>query len=310
MTRALRMLGALACALALAAPARGDDESERGDRRWRATPDVSVEISVVSGRIEIRGWERDELRVSVRGAGADALDIDADRVGEGEPVEWVSVRAPGRRRFWSRGGLDVEVRVDVPRGADVRARIVNGPIEAKDVGGRLSLHAANGELDVEGEPAEARLETVSSSIDFRGRDSSVDARTVSGTVDLRGVAGDVSVSTVSGSIRVEGGRLDRVELRSMSGSVDLEAALAPDARADLRSYSGSLSISLPETTSARFDVQSFSGSIESELGNDGEDDRGDLGQPGSGRRVEFEAGDGDARVTVDTFSGSVRIERR
>ena len=66
----------------------------------------------------------------------------------------------GSRRASGRNGGKVELRVDVPRGAYVHARTVNGPIRAKDVEGRLSFHAANGEIKVRGAPREARLETI------------------------------------------------------------------------------------------------------------------------------------------------------
>ena len=300
-------LGVLVGVLAAAAPARADDDRER---RFPAVADVEIDVALISGRIEIEGWDRAEVRIRVRGD-VEALDIEVHDE-DGEPVEWVAVRAPGRRGWLPLGGgADADVRIDVPRAADVHARILNGPIRAKDLDGRLSLHAANGEIDVAGAPAEADLETVNGSIDFRGRDSRVHARSVSGAIDLRGVADEVSATTMSSAIRVAGRALERVELRSMSGAIDFAGSLTDDARADLKSYSGSITLELPSDTSARFGVQSFSGGLRSELGDLDEPGRGRRGAPpGAGRRIEFDAGAGDARVSIDTFSGSVRIESR
>ena len=200
-------------------------------------------------------------------------------------------------------GAEVDLRIDVPKGAEIQAKTINGPIRAKDVEGRLSFHAANGKIDVRGEPVEAHLETVNAGIEFRGKQSRVDARTINGTIDLRGVAGEVVATTMSGSIRVRGDVVERADLRTMSGSIDLEAELAPGARIYGKSYSGSVTLTLPADTSARFDVQSFSGSIRNELGPG----RGSNRRGSPGKRLDFESGEGDGRVTIDTFSGSVRI---
>ena len=66
-----------------------------------------------------------------------------------------------------------------------------------------------------------------------------------------------------------------------------------------------MKLSLPANTSARFDAETFSGSIDNELGPDG----GRTSQYGPGRRLDFETGDGDGRVSIDTFSGSIQIDR-
>ncbi|MCH8328175.1 MAG: hypothetical protein IID15_06585, partial [Candidatus Marinimicrobia bacterium] len=134
---------------------------------------------------------------------------------------------------------DVDLRIDLPKGSYITAKTINGPIEARDVEGRISFKAANGEIEVRGAPSEAILETMNSGIKFRGKGSRVDARTVNGTIDLRGVSGEVVANAISGSIHVQGDVLERADLRSLTGSVELETALAPGARISCKSYSGS-----------------------------------------------------------------------
>jgi DUF4097 and DUF4098 domain-containing protein YvlB len=277
-------------------------QKDRNSEVEQVDSDVRVDIEIISGRIEIEGWSKDEVRIRTRGKGVDALDIDSD-------ADWVSIRGTRAGVGWLPfpiSGVDVDLRIDVPKGSHIRAKTINGPIRVRDIEGRLSLHAANGKIDVKGEPIEAHLETVNASIDFKGKDSRVDARTVNGRIDLRGVKGEVVASTMNGSIRVRGDVVDRVDLRTLAGSIDLEVELAPGARAHAKSYNGSITFTLPEDTSARFDVQSFSGSIRNELGAGGSSSS--RGRPG--QRVDFEAGDGDGLVTIDTFSGSVRIRTR
>src|SRR4029450_86912 len=104
---------------------------------------------------------------------------------------------------------------------------------------------------------------------------------------------------VSGRIRVEGDQLERAELRTMAGAIELDSSLAKGAGAAAKSFSGPVTLRRPEGTPARFDVQSYSGGIQSDFASrlDGDDDGG--GGPrswghGPGRPLPLVVGAGDA----------------
>ena len=64
-----------------------------------------------------------------------------------------------------------------------------------------------------------------------------------------------------------------------------------------------MSITSIVMTSAQFDVQTLSGEIESELRGAHSKHSGGLGQ-----RLHFRVGEGLGLVTIETLSGSVKIE--
>ena len=279
-----------------------DDPDDREEVRIPAGPEVSLDIEIISGSIEIRGWDEPEVRIHADGRGIDSLDIesDADRVtvrGARPGIGWLRIPIPA-------SGVDLEI--DVPKKSDIRARTINGPIEVRGVDGRVSLHAANGKIEVRGAPIEAHLETVNADIDFEGKGSRVDARTVNGRIELQGVTEEVVANTMSGSIEVEGDVVERADLRALAGSIELQTALAPGARVNCKTYSGDITLEVPANTSARFDLQSFSGRIENDL----ESSSLSSWRGGPGQRLDFQSGDGDGRVTIDTFSGRVEIQTR
>lgn len=290
-----------ACVLAawlLSAPiGAGADPFEQ---TFAVEPDVRVEIEVLSGRIELRGIDANEVRVRAKGG----IEVEGSR-------RRVTLRAPSRRgwRGWSRPA-EVELHVELPRRSRIRVRSVNGSIRAEDVEGELSLHAANGKIEVRGAPREAYLETMTSAIEFEGAGSPVVARTLNGEIDLKGVAGDVEVHSVTGRIRVQGDAIERAELRTMTGEIELDASLAEGARVQARSYSGPVRLRLPAGSSARFDVQSFSGEVASAFApQPGEGERhGARWRYDAGRHLTFAVGDGDARISIESFSGDVKIE--
>jgi DUF4097 and DUF4098 domain-containing protein YvlB len=268
---------------------------------FEVEPDVRVEIELLSGDIEIRAIDANEVRIQADGA----LEIDASESGRR-----VSIRAPSAAgwRPWT-GGTHVDLEVELPRNSRIDARTQNGEIQAEGVGGEIRLHTANGEIEVEGSPREAFLEAMHASIKFEGEGSEVTARTLHGAIELEGVTGAVEASTLSGRIQVEGEAIERAALRTMAGEIELDSSLAEGARVEAKTYSGQVRLRLPEDTSARFDVQTFSGGLESDFASRFPDDENGGGwRHGPGRRLSFVVGDGDARISVESFSGGVKIE--
>jgi hypothetical protein len=292
------------------ASARADEDDREFEQTFEAEPDVRVDVEIMSGKIELRGIDANEVRV--RGKGP--LRIDGSR-------RRVSLRSPSAGwRPWAHP-VDVEVEIELPRKSRITARTINGGIKAENVEGELDLHAANGAIEVKGAPEEAYLETMNAPIKFEGERSEVVAKTLNGDIELEGVSGEVRAQTVSGRIKVEGEQLERAELRTMAGEIELDSSLARNARVSARSFSGPVRLRLPEATSARFEVQSYSGGIQSDFasrlddnGGDDEDEDDDGGRNrrswghGPGRPLSFVVGDGDARISIESFSGGVKIE--
>ena len=266
---------------------------------WKVDPDVRVEIEIMSGRIEVKGWERNEVRLEARGSD-DAVRIDAS-------PGLIVIGAKGSRWFpFPLPSANVHLELRVPTGCSLAAKTLNASIEVEDTTGEMMLRSVNARIEVKGAPSEARIETVNGKIEFEGEGSKVRARTINGSIELKGVAGELDASTVNGSIKAEAGILDRADLHTVSGSIDLEARLAPGARIIGKSHSGSIVLRLPEDTSARFEIETFSGSIRNELGAAGPTSS----HSGPGQHLDFVLGEGDARVTLGTFSASVRLEKQ
>lgn len=294
-TAAALILSAL-CAWGLPTRAEGADTLEQV---FEVAPDVRVDIEILSGKIELKAIDASEVRVRAKGG----IEVDGSR-------GRVSLRAPSMGWSSWAHGASVDLEVEVPRKSRITARILNGGIKAEGVEGELFLHAANGAIEVKGAPHRAQLETLNAAIKFEGDHSEVVAKTLNGEIELKGVSGDVEAATVSGRIRVEGDAIERAQLRTMSGEIELDSSLAEGARVDARSYSGRVRLRLPGSTSARFDVQSFSGGVRSEFAATLTDDASGQGpwHRGWSQRRSFVVGDGDAQISIESFSGGVEIE--
>ncbi len=266
------------------------------ERTVDAAPGGRVEISNVAGSVRVIGWDRDQVQVDATlGQGVEELVVERS----GDTVE-IEVR-PARRSRWA---ASARLEVRVPRGSELEVDTVSAGVEVAEVAGRVKAESVSGSVEVAGGPAAVDVETVSGSIEADVQTGRVAVETVSGSVKLSGTIGEVEIETVSGRIGVASAALRRAELSTNSGRIGLAGALEGRAQIRAGSHSGSIELALPASTSARFEVSTFSGRIDNQLGPPPKKTR-----YGPGKELEFALGGGEARVTVETFSGSVTLRR-
>lgn len=274
------------------------DETRPLDARGR------LDISNVKGRIEVRGWERNEVKITgTLGKGVERLDIDGD-----SRQLSVEVRYPRGSGWGGDRSGPTDLVLMVPLRADLDIDAVSASVHVSGVAsGELSVSTVSGSVVAAAAPRKADIETVSGSANLTLNSSDVDVETVSGSITLRGrLDGDISTESVSGRIEVTvtGEQVRDLGASTVSGSVDVTTALAPTGQIRMESVSGSLLLRLPRDVSAQITGESFSGSLKA-TGVTIEKNR-----PGPGRSFSTRYGSGSARVSVETFSGSaeVRVE--
>ena len=266
-----------------------------------AAPDVSIEIENIAGSIEVRGWDRNEVQVT----GTIGDDVEEFVAKGGKKSILIEVETPDRRG-WRHGDIDGHLDIRVPRGARVEIETISASIDVDDLDGRLEAESVSGSIKVSGRLTSADMESISGSVRLNGANTRTVAETVSGSIRLEGVAERVEASSVSGSITVKAGAIERGELESVSGTIRLECDLKPGARLDVSSHSGNLTVTLQSDVSASFEATTFAGSIVNDFGPQATR----TSKWVESKSLEFTTGSGDAEVSLETFSGNLRIERR
>ena len=140
-----------------------------------------VDISNLKGRIEVRGWERNEVQVTgTLGKGVEKLDID----GSGPQV---SIEARYPRGGW--GGDRVgptDLVVMVPVRADLDIESVAADVHVTGLtSGELSVNTVSGSVVAAAAPRKADVETVSGNATLTLNSDDVGVATVSGAIQLR-----------------------------------------------------------------------------------------------------------------------------
>ena len=260
-------------------------------------PRGRVEIDNLKGRVEVRAWDRPEVKITgTLGTGVQKLVVEGDR-----GALHIEAKYPNRANNTEPTVLVVQV----PLQADLEISTVSANIDVHGVAPReLSLESVSGDIVANGAPRRAAVESVSGDVVLTFNSGDVEASAVSGDLTLNGrLNGEVSVETVSGNMRVDsrGERLRRLSASTVSGDAELKAALAPDGEISMESVSGDLTLIAPRDLSAKVSGESFSGDLNAP---GAKIEREEFG-PGSSFHTRYGAGKGEVRI--ETFSGDATL---
>lgn len=266
------------------------------------SPTGKVEIENLKGRIDVRVWDRPEVKIEGSlGDGVERLAIEGDR-------SKLAVRVKYPKRFGMTGNNTepTELRLTVPRRANLGIEAVSADIDVQGTAaGKLSVDAVSGDVIVIGAPQKAEVNTVSGNqqLTINTGDAAVD--TVSGDIALRGrFDGEVEFNSVSGDITIVNNRENPVRKlsgSSVSGDMTLSTALARGGEIAVDTLSGELRLTLPRGVSATVTGESFSGDLRVSGAQ--------VQRPkhGPGSSVSHRYGAGEGRITVESFSGSASV---
>jgi DUF4097 and DUF4098 domain-containing protein YvlB len=250
----------------------GDVRVETAD-----VPETSVELVPLNDSEGTRqaiekanvGARGDEVFVEIEGR---SWSISIGNWGIGSPQISVRITCPHRSTLeCDTASADVVVHGTI---GDTRLRTASGDLSVERVVGELEAKGASGDVHVERVEGLAVVNTVSGDVNVEEALGGLYANAVSGDVHAGEISGDLTVKSVSGDHRIRAAGPGQIDLKAVSGDVQVAV------RRGLR---------------VRLDVNSVSGTIGSEL------EVGDT-PTGDGERQE-------ATVRVRTVSGDVKISR-
>lgn len=182
---------------------------------------------------------------------------------------------------WQRGDVivtDVKGRCSV--------KIFTGNVTVQHITGLVDVSSINGELRVVNAGGDVKANAVSGEVFIHCVNGRVDARSVSGSIELIGIKGNVDSETVSGenvfkgNIRAEGA----YRMKSLSGEVAMHIqSNAPGFTITLTTFNGDI-----ETV---FPIKVDSAIQQGEMN----------------RRIVGRYGNGQAKISLDSFNAGVRI---
>lgn len=229
--------------------------------------------------------ETEEMSFDVSsGARISVENINGDiRVtgGSGDKVNVIVRKKAGEQEYMDKLKVLVDAEADYIRIETKHPKSEDGWFKwGNDSSGSVSY-----ELTV---PEGVRLDTIS---------------TVNGDVTIAAVSGVVKAETVNGSLEASGLKSD-VDLETVNGSVQAEfEKVGSGQRISAEAVNGKIVILLPADASASINAETVNGSINA-------DDFGLEPEKGFvGRNLDGEIGEGDARISLETVNGSIKVRK-
>jgi DUF4097 and DUF4098 domain-containing protein YvlB len=230
----------------------------------------------------------------------------------GKDVERVDVTGDGNRtsirvvlpsgRHWGMHDGEARLVIRVPANSSISASMVSSDLRVSAVRGSLELRSVSGEISGEG-GGDVRANNVSGEIHLIANAAKrVEVKSISGDIDLTAGNADIEATTVSGDAKLTLGTVGRARFKTVSGSITASLAAGADVQIEGESISGDIKLRFASEPSADFDVQTLSGDIENCFGPKPVEPR-----HGPGKRLTFKTGNTNGRVRLTSNSGEVDI---
>jgi DUF4097 and DUF4098 domain-containing protein YvlB len=271
---------------------------EAVDKTLAVKPDGVVRIENVRGRIDVQGWDRND--VSVTGT----LD-DATRKFTFETSSATTTVKVETGGHMNRGeGSDLVIHV--PVASRVQVDLVSADLSLKGLHGAVDGKTVSGDIDATDLGGRVEIGSVSGDIALAGSDGPLTLRSVSGDIKATTHANEITLVTVSGDADLTSdGRLDEATLHSVSGTVEISAELADGARVRGASTSGDMRFRVNPDVNAVVKLSATSGRIKNALSAD----RAQRSVSGS-EDLEFTLGSGSGSIELTTVSGKLELLAR
>ena len=179
------------------------------EKRFAAGADADVEVRTFDGAIEVRSWDRDEVRVEItRRSGsrpdAEALEVRATQEGSRILVEAVNPAEQSPTIRLGPASRSVSLIVTTPaRLARLQARTGDGAISARDVSAAVGLHTGDGPIRAERVTGSLAANTGDGDVSLLDVQGPVEVHSGDGVIEVAGLLDGLLVDTGDGDIRID-----------------------------------------------------------------------------------------------------------
>jgi DUF4097 and DUF4098 domain-containing protein YvlB len=294
-------------------------EGGKFERTLRVDGPVRLEVEAGAGRVVIRSGSNTEVRVEGSFRVRPWAWQNADRILESfrkfPPVEQHGnfVRI-GKDR--ERPNLVVDYSIVVPQETELSVGLGSGELDVRDVrgpaglqagsgnvkadaiGGDVTFRAGSGDVRLSNIRGAVRLEAGSGDLWLENVQDEIRVTTGSGAVRIQQPGSRVTARTGSGDIEVRGAKSD-LYVTTGSGDLTAEGSPAPHAFWEVRARSGDVRLEVPSNASFTFFARTRSGDIETQVPMEVTER--------SRRELRGRVGSGEARITVETTSGTISL---
>ena len=238
---------------------------EKIERSMAVDPQLTVTLCVASGKLTVRAWEKNELRVRSSDAGQIELrrldkvkdaSVPASRIDVMvlESTSKISAKAPQPD---CQALADVEM--EVPAGATVQVQTRDGDISIAGVAAAYA-GSQNGNIEIARATKVVEAGSIGGSISLKDSSGRVNLSSAGGIVEVVNVKPSssddtVEVGTVSGDIQLQHVSNPKVMAKTVNGTVTMTGPLARSGHYSFTNMTGDIVLALPPDASFQLNAK-------------------------------------------------------
>jgi len=262
----------------------------RVEKSFRTIPNPRISISnPTGGTVVVRGWDKSEVHAICSTASSKAeLDIEPmPSTGEAEKVQFTThvldPQAAAEDKMAS-------YEVDMPAGSS------------------LDIYSPQGSISVGRTTGDTWVETINGRVSVSDATGHVSVRSLNGDIELVRPSGAIEAISVLGNLQFVASTSPNVRAQTESGKIQFDGDFVPSGEYILKSYAGDMDITCPASDSFELHARSVRGKVDNQVRLV---HRGHAPLPsGSGDMVFGFHNQGDATVTLKSFSGIIHVRPR
>jgi putative adhesin len=295
---------------------------EKVDQQLAIDANSNITIENVRGEIAITGWDKNT--VTVKGE----LDEKAEKfifekTDNGILIKVVTPRDIGRGSYSNQDGSNLIINVpenarvhfegistdvtakNLQRGTELKS--ISGEVNAAKLSDHVDISTVSGYIVSENLSGKISLNTVSGDIKDKNSRGRLRIESVSGNIESTSSASTVSAHNVSGEIKLALQKIDELQLNTVSDDISVSLSLNNDGIIKASSVSGDIELLFQNDVQASFRLNS---SVNDDISNKLTDKKAKTAKYGPGAKLNFETGNGNGSVRINTVSGDIEVAKK
>jgi DUF4097 and DUF4098 domain-containing protein YvlB len=232
--------------------------SEKIERSTPVDPRASITLCVMSGKLTVRGWDKNEIRA--RSTDADHLDFRrVDKVKDtSTPPTRIDVMVLDKQTPRGDCQAFADVELDVPKEATIQVQTRDGAIYIVGVAGAYA-GSQNGDIEIERASKFVEAGSVGGSISLKDSTGRINLSSAGGGVEVNNVRpltpdDTFEVGTVSGDIQLDRVSNPKVLAKTVNGTVTMMGPLARAGHYGFTTMGGDVVLMMPRDASFKLNA--------------------------------------------------------
>ncbi len=241
---------------------------EKIERSIAVSPQLTVTLCVASGKLTVRGWDKNELRVR----STDAGQLELRRLDKTKDVSTPASRIDvmvldSVSKITAKAGKVVvvdcqavaDVEMDVPVEATVQVQTRDGDISITGVSGAYA-GSQNGNIEIARATKVVEAGSIGGSISLRDSSGRINLSSAGGVIEVANVKPSdnddtFEVGTVSGDIQLQHVSNPKVMAKTVNGTVTMTGPLAHAGSYAFTNMTGDVILALPHDASFQLNAK-------------------------------------------------------